>query len=944
MLASLKFIERFITLPKVKQNYKINGKEIETQTYDLPKITPYLTKQGFEIDSIIKKGEGLETVVVGKIEKAEPHPNANKLQICQVNIGDKQNKQIVCGAKNAREGLYVAVALPSTILPNNLEIKSSKIREIESNGMLCSREELGLPIIKEVDGDGIWEISEDQQGGKPQDYLNKYLGFPIFEVLEISDTLLEISVTPNRPDMLFHAGVAREIAAAFDNLNIPYTKNTFDKYSLKSLIKSETIKNDAIKNTELKCGQISFSAENTIDTPAFFMLVDSVQVKPSPAWLRNLLENLGQNSINNIVDISNYLLLGFGQPSHAFDLEKLLSKNQNEKKIYLRQAHENEKFTGLDGKERTLDPSDQVISDVERIQGLLGVLGGEFSKVTEETKKIVIEFANPHPVTVRRSSRRHSRQTEASFMFEKGIDAAERFFAAAEYFAIMENLQNIKPIYCGTVHSYDKIQKPQIKTDFPINKINFLSTSQEKILGTNIISFEKQLKILASLGFELENITNTSATISVPTWRSLDIDGQADLVEEFIRIEGIDLVPPAPMITFTNVNYDDKQFKYFEKLSSRCASLGYNEVISLHFMRSDEYKKLRLESINALGEPVALLNPIIGDEPFLHTTLIPDLLRKVAKNLSYGNNSGQLFHICRTYQNRDIEGNRIFENNSLDQSITTELKNANISLSEYHFAQGFSYTKEKTQQGRPVETPRLAGVVFGNKVEKNWQNTSAIKWSLHDILAHVSSLLNCMDCEPFIFRIIDDKNKETQDLKFHPFAAALHPGRRVGIFLKSQQSDEFISVGWCGELHPQTMRNYEIDVPCLAFEINVSLLIKQLNTPKSFIKHAILTQKFPTISRDFAFLISESITAKEIQDKVKSSLENLLAKETPAIFEELNIFDIYRGKGVPEDKKSIAFNILLIPTERTFTDKDIQKISNTVIQVLSKEFNAELRG
>ncbi|WGL60866.1 phenylalanine--tRNA ligase subunit beta [Pigmentibacter sp. JX0631] len=943
MLASLKFIERFITLPKVTQKYNINGKSIDIQTYDLPKITPNLTKQGFEIDSIIKKGEGLETVVIGKIEKTESHPNASKLQICQVNIGDKEYKQIVCGAKNAREGLYVAVALPSTILPNNIEIKCSKIREVESNGMLCSREELGLPVIKELDGDGIWEISEDQQGGKPQDYLNEYLGFPIFEVLEISDTLLEISVTPNRPDMLFHAGVAREIAAAFENLNIPYTRNTSDKYSIKNSIKPETVKNDAIKNIELKCGHISFSAENSIHTPAFFMLVDSVQVKPSPAWLRNLLENLGQNSINNIVDISNYLLLAFGQPSHAFDLEKLHSKNPNEKKIYLRQAIENEKFTGLDGKERTLDPSDQVISDIETTQGLLGVLGGEFSKVTKDTKKIVIEFANPHSVAVRRSSRRHARQTEASFMFEKGIDAAERFFAAAEYFALMENLQNIKPIYCGTVHSHDKNKKSEIKTEFPINKINFLSTAQEKILGANIIPFEKQLKILSSLGFELSNVTEKSALINVPTWRSLDIDGQADLVEEFIRIEGIDLVPATPMVTLTNVNYDDNQFKHFEKLSSRCTSLGYSEVISLHFMRSDEHKKLKLETINSLGEPVALLNPIIGDEPFLHTTLIPDLLRKIAKNLSYGNNSGQLFHICRTFQNRDIEGNRIFEQNNLEEFITTELKNTNIPHSEYHFKEGFAYTKEKTQLGRPVETPRLAGVVFGNRIEKNWQNTSAIKWTLHDIIAHVSSLLSCMECEPSVIRITDDKNKESEDLKFHPFAAALHPGRRVGIYLKSQ-NNEFVSVGWCGELHPQTMRNYEIDVPCLAFEINVSLLIKQLNAPKTFIKRTALTQKFPTVSRDFAFLINEDITAKEIQDKVRSSLENLLSNETPAIFQDLNIFDIYRGKGVPEDKKSIAFNIQLIPTERTFTEKDIQKISNTVIQVLSSEFKAELRG
>lgn len=943
MLASLNFIEKFITLPKIVHSLNINGKKIELTTYDLNKINPYLTRQGFEIESITVKGKDLETVVVGKIEKIEPHPNAAKLQICQVNVGAKELTQIVCGAKNAREGLYVAVALPATVLPNQLEIKSSKIREIDSHGMLCSREELGLPIHKELDGDGIWEISEDSQGGKPKEYLEKNLGYPLFAVLEIADTLLDISVTPNRPDMLCHEGVAREIAAAFDNLNIPYKKNNQIKFHLKSIIKPEKVQNDALQFSELKCGDISFSAENLIQTPAFFMLVDAVEVNPSPAWLRNLLENLGQSSINNIVDISNYILLANGQPSHAFDLEKLNSQNPKSKKITLRQAQEGEKFTGLDGKERTLNPADQVISDIELTQGLLGVLGGEYSKVTKETKKIVIEFANPHPVAVRRSSRRHARQTEASFMFEKGIDAAERFTAAAEYFALMCELQSNTPNYCGTVHSQDTNKKPVLKTEFPIQEIQFQVSTQEKILGTNIIPFEKQLKTLSSLGFIIKNSSNSSAKVTVPSWRTLDIDGEADLVEEFIRVEGIDLVPSIPMISIANVNYDDTHYKHIEKLSARCAALGYNEVISLHFMRQDEHLKLGLPTINALGEPIALLNPIIGDEPFMHTTLIPDLLRKTAKNLSYGNKSGQLFHICRTFQNHDIDGTRIFTQNGETTPYINELKTGQNIRSEYHFNEGYAYTREKTQSGRPVETPRIAGIVFGNKTDKNWQNTAEMKWTLHDVLAHVNSILSCMNCQPQIIRITHVPSEQSDCLKFHPFANALHPGRRVGFYLQNEHK-EWVSIGWCGELHPQTMRNYEIDVPCIAFEFNFAMLIKNTNRPQQFEKRSIITQKFPVVSRDFAFLLDEKITAKELQEVVLAAIQNLLVTETPAQFQELNIFDIYRGKGVPENKKSIAFNISLLPTERTFTEKEIQKISNTVIQALNTKLKAELRG
>ena len=193
-------IDDFYPIPKVTKNININGNAISISSYEIEKINPLLTRQGFEVDAVIIKGEGLETVVVGRIEKTEPHPNASKLQICQVNVGNNNISQIICGAKNARQGLYVAVALPSTKLPNNLEIKSSKIRDIDSNGMLCSREELGLPIKLDTDGDGIWEIEEESQGGVSSSVLIHQLGKPIFEVLGISDIILDLSVTPNRPD------------------------------------------------------------------------------------------------------------------------------------------------------------------------------------------------------------------------------------------------------------------------------------------------------------------------------------------------------------------------------------------------------------------------------------------------------------------------------------------------------------------------------------------------------------------------------------------------------------------------------------------------------------------------------------------------------------------------------------------------------------------------
>lgn len=942
MLASLKFVEKFISLPKVTKNIPINGKSVEIKSFDLDKIKPLLTTQGFEVDSIQIKGAGLETVVVGRIEKTEPHPNASKLQVCQVNAGEGHLRQIICGAKNARIGLYVAVALPSTKLPNGVEIKESKIRELVSNGMLCGRDELGLPVNKETDGEGIWEIELESQGGAPSSLLARQLGKPVFETLEISDVVLELSVTPNRPDMLCHKGVARELEAGFTYAGIPFEKKENSNYSNKVTITEEIIKKDAIKNSTANCAGVSFTVENHLGCPAFFVLIDSIKVQPSPAWLRNLLETLGQNSINNIVDASNYILLAHGQPSHAFDLEKLSSQNSKSKKLILRNAKQGEKFIGLDGKERELNAADEVICDIEGTQGLLGVLGGEHSKVSSETKKIVVEFANPHPVSVRRSSRRHARQTDASFLFEKGIDASARYQAALEFFALITTEQENEPKYCGTIHSFNENKKPEIKTEFPKLEIHFNSKAQEKILGANIITYEKQLDILTSLGFELSEKTDSSAKVTVPTWRSSDIVGEADLVEEFIRIVGIDNVPSVPFISPSNVNYDDPHFKFLEKLCSRSAALGYNEAISLHFMRADDYEKLGLTSINSLGEPVALVNPIIGDEPLLHTTLIPDLLRKVTKNLGYGTKSGQLFHSCRTFQNYDTTGERIFKNNGESIGLQKELAKKIANLQEYHFSQGYAYSREKTQAGRPVETPRLAGVAFGNKTEKTWQNNAEICWSLHDMISHISELCLSLGIEIEKMEKITD-SLDIQNSKYHPMASSLHPGKRVGFYILDENHHS-VSLGWAGELHPKVMRNYEIDVPCFVFELNVAVCMRAANRPKNILKRSAATQKFPTVSRDFAFLLEDKVTAQQLNEVISNALQSLIIHETPAILQSVNIFDIYNGKGIPHNKKSVAFHISFIPTERTFTDKEIQKISNAVIEAVRSKLNGELRG
>lgn len=944
MLVSLNFIEKFISLPKIEYEIIVNNKKIIQKIFDIQKICPILTRQGFEVDSTKILGENFNSIVVGKIESAKPHPNASKLQICSVNVGEENCRQIVCGAANARANLYVAVALPGTKLPNGIEIKPTQIRDVDSHGMLCSREELALPLNKEIDGDGIWELDNQAQGGKSRQELEKVLGLPLYEALSLNDVIVEISVTPNRPDILCHEGVARELAVGFTYAGIPFEKRN-PSFAKENYAPEEKIKSDAIANAFIKYDDFIFSAENFLNAPTFFMMLDSIKVTHSPAWLRNLLEALGQTSINNIVDASNYILLAYGQPNHAFDLEKINSEDKKNKKLILRHAVANENFTGLDGKSRQLHESDCVVADSTQVQALLGVLGGENSKVTNNTHNIVVEFANPSPVSIRRTSRRHGRQTDASFMFEKGIDASARFRACSEFFALLNELSEQKINYVGTIHSKNLESFPIIKTEFTHTIIPFHRHDQKRILGTDIIDFEKQKQILTSLGFVLTAKDDDSVLVTVPHWRSHDVVNEADLIEECIRVVGIDSIPAQPIICANEGKKDDPHFAFIEKLNAHAANLGYNEVIGLHFMRADDHEKLTLSSINNLGEPVAIINPIIGDEPLMHTTLVPDLLRKISKNLSYGVKNGQLFHSCRTFQNYNAHGERVFLENGSSLKLAEKLSQPiNFNLCDYSYEFGYAYSnlhtnKEQEKISRPTETPRLAGVIFGVKQEKTWQNSGEINWSLHDIMSHVIELGRIVGVKLEFAKIEEDLSH----VNFHPIAKALHPGRRVGFYVMLN-NNERLPIGWCGELHPQVTRNYEIDTSCFVFEMNVANMMFAKNQLNKFEKLSISTQKFPTVNRDFAFLLDEQITAAEIQKAVNSSLAEIIKTEVPVTLSNVFIFDIYRGKGVATGKKSIAFKLSMEPLARTLTEKDIQVISEKVIATMESEFHAQLRG
>jgi len=930
MLASLNFIEKYVSLPKKTYEICVNNNIIKKTVFETTQIETILTKQGFEVEDKRQFGGEFDSVVVGRIERIEKHPDATRLNICFVNAQEESLRQIICGARNVREGMYVAVALPGTKLPSSqsvrpgeakevtFEITSSTIRNVQSDGMLCARSELGLTVNSDADGDGIWDLSDDAQGGVSEAHLGACLGHPIFITLGLEDTLLDLSVTPNRPDVLSQQGVAREIIAGFTYAQIPFETKAFDiksffpkkdflNESVHHNINVENILSDVKQNQEGDCGDIKFEAHNYIQENAFFVLVELTQSQVhTPGWMRNLLEPLNQNSINLLVDISNFILVANGQPNHAFDLNLIDPENPTHKQLTLRHAHPKECFHGLDGKEHILHESDCVVSDSSQPQALLGVLGGEHSKITHRTTKIALEFANPSQTAVRHTARRHAKQTVASFMFEKGIDIAARFQAAADFVGLLSNSMPEHVRYCTSLHSKNSAQQAIVQIDFPQKSILLRSSDQKKILGIELASFSTQLDILSSLGFKVilqnsasndnnkshtESSTNDlSALIGVPTWRMLDVVGAADLVEECIRIIGIDHVPAVPIEILSTVNNDDFHLSKIKTLCLQLCAIGYHEVIGLNFMRENDWEKLNLLSSDCIGEPVKLLNPIIGDEPLMQTTLIPDLLRKVERNLNFGVKSGQLFCSSRTF-----------------------IKNL-----------------DPTQH--PLETSKIAGICFGEKRSKTWQNTEPEHWTLHDIMKHIDILGQSLNIE-VAFQILQD----------HPFNTTLHPKKCVQISVITNDTKS-VAFGWLGDLHPKVKRNYGCEnTDIYLFELNIDNLLSALPFAKQQRTKTRSLPRFPLISRDFSFIVNESITSEQIENCVQSSLIPIFETELMAKLRNVQVFDIYRGTGVSEGKKSVTFKVVLEPLQKTFTEQEIKTFSVCVVTAIARTFSAEQR-
>ncbi|MDC0706911.1 phenylalanine--tRNA ligase subunit beta [Stigmatella sp. ncwal1] len=631
MKISVKWLGDYVALPAVEE------------------LARKLTAAGLEIEGLERPGEALQGVVVGQIRESVQHPNADKLSVTQIDAGGPQLLQVVCGAKNFKVGDKVPLATVGTKLPNGVEIKQAALRGVDSHGMLCSAKELGLS----EESSGLLILPE---GLKP--------GLPIASALGLDDVVLEVNVTPNRPDALSHLGVAREVGVVTGVAFRP----------------PEPKLSEAGGATADK---VKVRIEDPVRCPRYAArVVENVTIQPSPQWMQDRLKACGVRAINNVVDVTNYVNLEYGQPLHAFDLDKMAGQE-----IVIRAARPGEKIRTLDGKERTLDADDLAICDRDHAQAIAGVMGGADSEVTGGTKRIVLESANFLASSVRRSSKRHGLHTEASHRFERGADLD------AVGPAIDRAAQLIAELSGGTVASGRVDVYPGQK---PARRVTLRFARVEKVLGTSVPEGECR-RILGALGFQGVEEGAAQATFEVPRAR-VDVEREEDLLEEIARVFGYDNIRARLPRGVAELAPEPPQSEAERRLRQVLSGAGLNEVVNYSFVAPRN-----LEVLGGKDAPVALINPLSVEQSVMRTSLLPGLLENLSRSVRHQVERVAIHETGRAYF-RDPEG-----------------------------GQG--------QRPATREVPRVAGLVWGLRSGRTWTQKDA-RMDFYDAKGAVEAVLH----------------------------------------------------------------------------------------------------------------------------------------------------------------------------------------------------------
>jgi len=572
---------------------------------DVEQLAERLTMSGSNVEGIEYIGKEIEKVVIGQVLKVEDHPNADKLVVCQVTTGD-DNYQIITGATNVKEKDKVPVALPGSVISGGQKLKTAKLRGLPSYGMLCSAQELGL------DEHGLPEEMKDGILILPQD---APLGTDVKEYLGLEDAVIDFEITPNRPDCLSIVGIARETAVTFNRT-----------FTLPKVVLQEDADKDVDEKVQVQIKDTDLCSRYVAK------LICDVKIEPSPLWMQRRLQVCGVRPINNIVDITNYVMLELGQPLHAFDFNEL-----NEGTIVVRRANNGENIVTLDGVTRELNEDMLIIADTKEPIAIAGVMGGEKTEISSSTQMILLESANFSGPCVRRTSRKLGLRSEASSRFEKGIDPNLCLLAANRACQLIEQLGAGK-VLNGSVDVFPKKPCPK-KVYFRPEKIN-------KTLGIDVLQ-DDMIDILNRLELKVEQ-DDKGFFVNVPTFRA-DIEKEADIAEEIARIYGYDKLEATLPEANTTLGRLSREQKLLDEVKQALVYQGYSEIYTYSFMSPNVFNKINIPEESPLRKAITLMNPLGEEHSIMRTTLIPSMLEVVLRNINQNIKDVRLFEIAAAY-------------------------------------------------------------------------------------------------------------------------------------------------------------------------------------------------------------------------------------------------------------------------------------------------------
>lgn len=843
------------------------------------KLEHLLTMSGLEVEEAETAAPAFTGVVIAEVKSVEKHPDADRLNVTQVDAGTGELVQIVCGAPNVKAGIKVPCSLPGAVLPGNFKIKPTKMRGVVSNGMLCSTDELGLPD----DGvNGLHILPQDAP-----------VGANIREYLDLDDTVFTLKITPNRADCLSIKGIAREVSA---------------------------LTGCAFKQPAIHAAPITGSRKQPvqIDAPAdcgrfISRVIENVNARAAtPDWMKQRLDRSGIRSISALVDIGNYVMLEIGQPMHVFDADKLSGS------LHIRRAREGETLECLNEKTVSLSENTLVVADEKGALSLAGLMGGAASAVSDDTQNIVLEAAWFAPEIIAGKSRQYGFGSDSSFRFERGVDY--RLQADA-----IERATELVLQICGGAAG----EMVEALGRLPENKQVELRLGRLKtVLGVDIPA-EQVETILQHLGLQPEK-TAEGFRVTAPSFR-FDIEIEADLIEEIGRVYGYENIPDdytsgrLKMLALPETRRP--RFAVYNEMAAR----GYREVVSYAFV--DEQWE---HDFAANANPIRLQNPLAAQYAVMRSTLIGGLVEILQNNLNRKQNRVRVFEIARVFskgsdgrfvQNERIGGlwygaampeqwgekTRNADFYDIKADVENLLKNKNV---KYLSPKSTYREKNIVEKNADIEANTVSGAKAGAFIGgmatglSNFRDVFDGKKTLREAVRNtVGGTLAGGVAGGIVGNLVgqEEAGKGIPYLESMEYAhPALHPGRSAFIVVNN------VIVGFLGELHPKWLQKYDLPQAPLVFEIDMAAVLEREKTRYQAVS------KFQPVRRDLAFVVPETTTFEQLQAALTTVCEPMLR--------EITLFDVYRGAGLPENHKSMALKVILQSTEDTLTDEVVEPI------------------